>query len=200
MQHDFIMPGGKLPIPEAETIIPAVNTLRRFIFANGYSLAGSMDCHKHSDEEISDKPDFKDTFPLHCEMTTPGASRVGDLGDEPELFIPKEVISDEELSDITNTNPLNVMFHKEHFDVFTNPNIDKFLDLVKPHKIVVYGVALDICVKFAVEGFLKRGDAQILVVTDCVKALDESSRGDLFKEWNEKGVLLINSNDIESKL
>jgi len=200
MQYDFIMPGGKLPISGAETIVSAVNRLRRYIFTNEYSLAGSMDCHKHGDEEISDNPDFQKTFPFHCETNAPGAGRVGDIGDEPEIFIPKNAISDAELEEIAANEPLNVFFHKDHFDVFTNPNITRFMELMQPKQIIIFGVASDVCVRFAVDGLLNWGKAELTVVTDCIHGLGIVAEEDLFKEWEGSGVKLVTSEEITSKV
>ncbi|MBN2019750.1 MAG: hypothetical protein JW749_05940 [Sedimentisphaerales bacterium] len=70
-----------LYVSGAEGIIDNVSEARRFVLENGYSIIASTDWHRESNKEISDRPDFKKTFPLHCMAGSPGSERVGYLGE-----------------------------------------------------------------------------------------------------------------------
>ena len=50
-------------------------------------MVAYIDWHSRQNEEISDDPDFKATFPPHCMAGEPGAERVGFLGDVPTEYI-----------------------------------------------------------------------------------------------------------------
>ena len=58
-------------------------------------------------------------------------------------------------------------------------------------EIVLYGVALDVCDRYAVEGLRKyHPDITITVVIDAVKALDDDVGDILLRRWHADGVLL----------
>ena len=79
-QYDFMRPEGRLYVAGAEGIIDNVSEARRFALENGYSIIASTDWHREGNKEISNKPDFKHTFPAHCMAGKPGSERVGYLG------------------------------------------------------------------------------------------------------------------------
>ena len=64
----------------------------------------------------------------------------------------------------------DILFHKHYFDVFTNPNVGPVLDTLGIDAVVLYGVALDVCNRYAVEGLLARHpDVEVTVVADAVR-------------------------------
>ena len=75
-QVDFIEPDGKLYVQGAETIRANLARLTDFAHAHGIRVIASSDCHALEDEELSDTPDFADTFPPHCLRGTPGQARI----------------------------------------------------------------------------------------------------------------------------
>lgn len=72
-QFDFMSPEGKLYVPGAENIIDKVSRTRKFALENGYSIIADIDWHSTDNEEISDTPDFKQTFPPHCMAGAPSS-------------------------------------------------------------------------------------------------------------------------------
>ena len=96
-QFDFMHPDGSLFIKGADEIVPRVGEIRRFTLKNGYSIIASMDWHKSGNEEISDIPDYKNTFPVHCLAVGQGASRVGFLGQVPIEFIENTEVSESKI-------------------------------------------------------------------------------------------------------
>jgi nicotinamidase-related amidase len=54
--------------------------------------------------------------------------------------------------------------------------------------VVVYGVALDVCVYHAVEGFLARGDIDVTLVRDAVRAIDLKRGEEILRGWAQRGV------------
>ena len=91
----------------------------------------------------------------------------------------------------------DILFHKHRFDVFSNPNILPVLDALNPHDIVLYGVALDVCDKYAIEGLLQhRPQVRLFAVVDAMKPIDRDVAEHLLKEWGEEGVRLVKTSEV----
>jgi nicotinamidase-related amidase len=89
------------------------------------------------------------------------------------------------------------LFLKHWFDVFSNPNLLPALDALRPDRIVLYGVALDVCDKYAVEGLLRERPAiSLTVVTDAVRAIDPAAGAALLEDWRGRGVRLATAAEI----
>src|SRR5206468_656993 len=75
-QVDFMLPDGKLYIPGAEQTIPAMARLVQGAREAGLVHVASADDHELTDDEISDQPDFRTTYPPHCLRGTRGARKI----------------------------------------------------------------------------------------------------------------------------
>ena len=84
----------------------------------------------------------------------------------------------------------NIIIRKDAFDVFQGNNMTEsivnnlgvpFLD--RP-TFVVYGVAGDVCVSFAVDGIMRRGYDVVLVI-DAIKSLNEGKFNEKVEEWTK---------------
>ena len=143
-------------MPGAEETAPAMARLVAAAREAGIVHVASADDHELTDPEISDEPDFTNTYPPHCLRGTPGAERVPEtkqadplplsLVPFPPGLVPGLIEGRREL-----------LFLKKNFDVFTNPNTAAVLDVLDPDEIVVFGVATDVCDDAAIRGFLLRG-------------------------------------------
>ena len=197
-QVDFIHPHGKLYVNGAETIVPKLAVLTDFAHLSGIRIVGSSDNHELTDDELSESPDFADTFPPHCLRGTPGQARIPETTLH-DVFI---VEPEDEIADVVarlDSHPGDILLHKRYFDVFTNPNVAPVVDALGIDEVVLYGVALDVCNRYAVEGLLQRfPNVAVTVVTDAVRAIDEDARGSLLKEWQRRGVLMVETADIVS--
>jgi nicotinamidase/pyrazinamidase len=198
-QYDFMRPEGRLYVPGAEGIIDNVSQARRFALSHGYSIIALADWHKEGNKEISKKPDFEKTFPAHCMAGKPGSERVGYLGDLPIGVIPDEPLKDEDLKKLVERKQFHVVIRKEELDPFSNPNTRKLLDILKPKTIVVFGVALDFCVRQAVERLLKMGGMKLYLLRDAVKSLGLTSDAEVLKEFEAKGISVISLSELESQ-
>ena len=197
-QVDFIHPHGKLYVNGAETIVPKLAVLTDFAHLSGIRIVGSSDNHELTDDELSESPDFADTFPPHCLRDTPGQARI------PQTVLRDVLIvePDDEVAGVVarlEGHTGDILFHKRYFDVFTNPNVAPVVDALGVAEVVLYGVALDVCNRYAVEGLLQRfPDVSVTVVTDAVRAIDEDARDNLLKEWQRRGVAMAVTADIVS--
>ncbi|PYT37672.1 MAG: hypothetical protein DMF52_01855 [Acidobacteria bacterium] len=198
-QHDFIMPDGRLYIKGAETILPMLSALTGFAREKGVPLLGSVDYHTVKDTEISDSPDFRETFPPHCLVGTAGQEKVEATRPKDPLFIDslpedKEALKQKVRHHLDRGG--EVLFRKQRFDVFSNPNVDTVLEAVRPDRIVVYGVALDVCDRYAVDGLLDRRRYRVALVQDATRAIDPGEGERLVQDWAARGVCLVTTDQI----
>src|ERR687883_106853 len=75
-QVDFMLPEGKLYVPGAEETAPAMARLVDAAREAGIVHVASADDHELTDPEISDEPDFRNTYPPHCLRGTRGAQKI----------------------------------------------------------------------------------------------------------------------------
>jgi hypothetical protein len=58
------------------------------------------------------------------------------------------------------------------------------LDALDPELVVLYGVALDVCDKYAIEGLRRsRPQTDLWLVTDAVRAIHADAGARLLKDW-----------------
>ena len=195
-QVDFMLPAGKLYVPGAETIAGNLARLTDYAHGSSIRIVASSDNHDPDDEELSDAPDFRDTFPPHCLRDTPGQARIP----ETALADPLVVEPEDDPSDILarlSGHAGDILFHKHYFDVFTNPSVAPVVEALSVSEVVLYGVALDVCNRYAVEGLLRRFPRiAVAVVVDAVRALAEDDRDTLLGEWSARGVTLVTTSDV----
>jgi nicotinamidase/pyrazinamidase len=195
-QHDFMKADGKLYVPDAEQIIPNLKRLTDFAHANRIRIIASADDHVPGHRELSDAPDFRETFPEHCMRGTPGQQKIRETALRDPLVIEPEVQERVPLTRQVQAHPGDYLLHKHWFDVFTNANTETVLDALAPAAIVLYGVATDVCDRYAIEGLLsKRPNIRIYAVTDAMKAIHEEAVPALLSDWQRRGVRLVNTED-----
>jgi nicotinamidase/pyrazinamidase len=185
-QVDFMEPRGKLYVKGAEQVAPAMEELVDAARAAGMIHVASVDDHELTDPEISEKPDFRNTYPPHCLRGTRGAEKILETKQRDPLplslvpfppgLVPKLVEGRRE-----------ILLLKKNFNVFTNPNTDPLLDALDPDEIVVFGVATDVCDDAAILGFLQRG-RRVRFVEDAARGLDEGRVSACTAVWRERGV------------
>ncbi len=194
-QRDFMLAGGALYIQGSEAILDNLERLTSFARTRGIRIVASVDSHTLEDEEISTTPDFVETFPPHCLEGTPGAEKVDQTASVDPLWIDPAPIAPESLRKAVLEHRGEIVFRKQRFDVFTNANVDTVLDVLDPDEIVVYGVALDVCDYYAIEGLLGRGRRLTLVV-DAVRAIDASKGARLIDDWRVRGVHMVSTAEL----
>ena len=62
------------------------------------------------------------------------------------------------------------------------------IGIIKPKKVIIYGVAIDFGLRTAIEGFLNFGNLEIYLVIDAIEGVDEEKSLKLIEEWIQKGV------------
>lgn len=185
-QVDFMLPHGKLYVPGAEQTIPAMRRLVEAARAAGVVHVASADDHELTDPEISDEPDWQNTYPPHCLRGTRGAQKIPETEQEDPLPLASLPIPPGLVPALVEGRR-EILLLKKNFNVFTNPNTDPLLDALDPQEIVVFGVATDVCDDAAIRGFLTRG-RRVLFVEDAARGLDESRVATCTAAWREGGV------------
>ena len=198
-QHDFVMPEGKLYIQGAETILPQLQALTAYARERGIAILGSVDFHGPKDREISSSPDYRDTYPPHCLAGTDGQEKVPATRPLNPLWIDslpgkKTVLKAQVCEHLERGG--EVFFRKQRFDVFSNPNVDTVLDAVRPDRVVIFGVALDVCDRYAVEGFLDRKRYRVALVQDATRAIRPEEAAPLLESWAGRGVCILTTEQI----
>jgi nicotinamidase/pyrazinamidase len=187
-QLDFMLPSGTLHVPGAEELLPNLGRLTAAARALRIPVVHTADDHELADPEIAeDGADFVDTFPPHCLRGTAGVERVTETRPGLEVV---EVAWDGTGLDLEAVRAApEILVHKKRFDVFSNPATGPVLAALAPERVVVYGVALDVCDRYAVEGMLALGPPfEIVVVEDAVAAIDPARGAELLDGWRRRGV------------
>lgn len=185
-QKDFINPDGALYVEGAEEIKPVLKELTQFARENDIKIINTCDWHYDDSEELSDSPDFVNTFPPHCMANTDGASFIEETSPKNPSFIEWNVELPSVPLSITSSKELVIT--KDKFDVFTgNPYSNEVVETLKRcgyETVVVYGVVSEICVGFAVDGLLKRG-FKVRLVKDAIKHLNIDNFSEKVSEWKK---------------
>jgi nicotinamidase/pyrazinamidase len=180
-QVDFVLPDGKLYVPGAEEVVPAMHRLVEAARTAGVVHVASADDHELTDDEISDRPDFATTYPPHCLRGTRGARKVPETEQDDPVPIALTELPERFL------RGREFLLLKKHFDVFTNPNTDRLLRILDPDEVVLFGVATDVCDDAAIRGLVKRG-RRVRFVEDAARGLDENRVAACTADWRDAGV------------
>ncbi len=196
-QHDFMRADGLLYVPGSEEIIPALKSLTDYAHRKGIRILASADDHVPGHRELSDTPDFLTTFPPHCMRGTPGQRKIPETALENPLVIEPEAADAAQVKARVAKHKGDLLLHKHWFDVFTNGNIGPVLDALDPERVVLYGVALDVCDKYAIEGLRQsRPQTDLWLVTDAVRAIHADAGARLLKDWARRGVKMVTTADV----
>ncbi len=188
-QVDFVHADGRLAVPAAEEALPAMARLVEAARAAGLPHVASADDHELTDPEISSAPDFVRTYPPHCLRGTTGAGKVEATRQADPVPLALTLVPEQWL------RGREYLLLKKHFDVFTNPNADRVLELLDPDEIVLFGVATDVCDDAAVRGLLERG-RNVVFVEDASRGLDEARTAVCTAIWRERGVRFATSDEV----
>ena len=195
-QVDFMRPDGRLYVDGAETIVGNLAALTDFAHRSGIRILASSDNHDPTDDELSESPDLKDTFPPHCLRGTDGQARIPETTLRDVLVVEPEDARGDVVRRVANHGS-DILFHKHYFDVFTNPSVSPVVETLAIDEVVLYGVALDVCNRYAVEGLLSgHPEVAITVVTDAVRAINEDGRDALLADWQRRGVATASTKEV----
>ncbi|HET7603452.1 MAG TPA: cysteine hydrolase family protein [Gemmatimonadales bacterium] len=198
-QYDFMRQDGCLYVPDSESIIPTLKRLTDYAHAHGTPIVASADDHVSGHRELSANPDFLTTFPPHCMRGTPGQEKIPETALRNPLVIQPEPEDPLALATKIAGHDGDFLLLKHWFDVFTNANVGTLLEALQPVHIVLYGVALDVCDKYAIEGLLQhQPESTLWFVTDAARAIRPETVAPLLEAWKERGVRMVTAEDVLS--
>jgi nicotinamidase/pyrazinamidase len=193
-QVDFVRSNGKLPVPDAETAVPAMERLVRWAKETGVTHLATADDHELTDPELSDEPDYETTFPPHCLRGTPGVAKIPETAQRDPLplsltpyppgLVPALVGGRREL-----------LVLKKTYSAFSNPNLEPLLEALDPDEVLVFGVATDVCNHAAIMGLLARG-RKVAFVEDASRGLSEERVAAALDRWRAGGVRFTSSTEV----
>ena len=194
-QVDFMLPSGSLAVPGAEALRPNLARLTDAARAAGIPIVHTADDHDPHDPEIADDPDFVETFPAHCLRGTAGAERLPETAAAPGAV---DIPPDGAGVDLSAAaSAAEIVLRKNRFDAFSNPAAASLLRTLAPERVVVYGVALEVCDRYAIEGMLAQGGGiEIVLVEDAVAALDPVAGAALVEDWRGRGVRIATTDEV----
>jgi len=188
---DFMYTNGGLYVPKAEDIIPNLNRLTKYFNRRGIQVINTQDWHNEDTEEISNTPDFVNTFPKHGMQNTELAEFIPEVATYLNASLSicewEKEYSNREILNILLSR--NIVIRKDHRNAFKgNINTSRIVSAIHPERIYVYGVATDYCVDEIVMEFTKLRDVDVIVITDAIKEVKSISAID---KWVSHGVKLI---------
>ena len=194
-QVDFVEPEGRLYVQGAEKIKPLWQQITDFAKQKNIRVVNTADYHYPESAELSDEPDFVNTFPQHCMANTQGAEYIAET--QPDDAVEFDWDKDYDTFDEVKT-ARNTVIRKDAFDVFAgNPYTDNILQILSPETVVVYGVTTNVCVNDAVVGVSKRVK-RVIVLKDAIKELPNIPLP--FDDWEKLGVEMMTFEDLAAKL
>jgi nicotinamidase/pyrazinamidase len=195
-QHDFMDPDGKLYVKGAELITAKLEQLTRYAHTHGIQIVASSDDHELEHAEISSTPDFIETFPPHCMRGTRGAEKIPETQLVSPMVIEPDPIPHETLVRRLASHEADVLLRKHRFDVFSNPNTSTVIEAWDPTEIVIYGVTLDYCVRYALDGLIDLGIPTIHLVLDATKPIVADAVEPLLAKWKNQDVRIVTTDDV----
>lgn len=193
-QRDFCDADGALAVPGADLISTrsAQGALVAHARRAGWTRIATADDHDLVDDEIAlpglREPDFRTLFPPHCLRGTRGAERITETRLESPLVLSDRRHETALLEHLLDDQRQEILIHKREFSAFSNPNLDAVLNILAPERVVVFGVATDICVAAMIDGLLERDTPEIVVCIDACAGLDDNRIGELLQTWQDEGV------------
>lgn len=183
-QEDFY-PDGKLAVPNANVIRPNIYRLFNWACNKGVQIVGSVDTHIENDPEFN-------IFPPHCIKGTAGVGKI------PESTCIEDSIYWENTDDIEfGYHHAQIILEKQTYDIWdetlgNKKNLEKIIQHYDIKNVIVTGLALDICVKAAIKGFIERG-LKVYLVKDATYPLNKEEGTKVITECFNNGVYIVDT-------
>ena len=186
-QYDFIDPAGRLYVPGSIEIHDALRRLIRLAGQRHIPVLSPVDEHPEDDPEFTQ-------FPPHCVRGTPGQRKMPFTLMGRVLTIRAEVMLPAPAAKLIADYD-QLVFPKRAFSVFTNPNFGRVVDRLDVGEFVVFGVALDYCVREVALGLLERG-RNVTIVRDAVRAITPQGEQETTRLLTSRGAGWANTDVI----
>jgi len=179
-QNDFMKENGNLPVSGAEELIEPINDYLRALKASDVELV-LFTFDTHTEEGFPGSPE-SELFPLHCVKGTVGWELAVTTEVEPTVFkLEKGVFDMWAEDDIRVVDPTGFDCGREF--LFEQLKRNEMID------VEVVGVAADFCVKWAVDGLLRRG-FRVTVNESLTRGIERQIDQVLAEDWEDQAVFL----------
>lgn len=177
VQNDFL-PGGSLPVPDGDAVVPVLNRYIAHFTEGGFPIYASRDWHP------SDHCSFEahgGVWPVHCVADTAGASLAPDLELPDTAVIVDKATSKEE----------------DVYSAFEGTTLTDDIRRSQSNRLFIGGLATDYCVLNTVRDAAALG-FQILVLRDAIRAVEvrEGDGAQAEAEMRRLGAEMITLDDI----
>ncbi|GGY81263.1 isochorismatase family protein [Marinobacter zhanjiangensis] len=170
IQNDFCE-GGALAVPDSESIFSTVNHWITLAQERGWPVVATRDWHplEHCSFESRGGP-----WPEHCVQDTHGADF------HPHMLLPPDTVRVSK----------GTAFETDAYSAFDGTELDKYLNRHNIQKLVVAGLALDVCVQATVRDARKLG-FEVDLLVDGTRAVDRDEGSKVLESLAGGGVNLV---------
>jgi nicotinamidase/pyrazinamidase len=143
-----------------------------------------------ADTHAPDDPEFAQ-WPPHCVAGTLGQRRI------PETFVPDAVVVESRPGAFQAPQEWGgqLIVEKSVYDVSTNVNFDAILASLGQRRFVVFGVATEYCVLWAVRALRKR-NLPVALVVDAIRPITEEGGRKAIEEMVAAGAELVTTAEV----
>jgi len=151
VQKDFL-PGGSLPVPQGDRIIPSINRYIELFQADHLPIIASRDWHpaNHCSFRSQGGP-----WPPHCIMNTPGACFADSLA------LPENVILVSKGS----------LANRDAYSAFQDTGLAQLLHQAGVKRLFIGGLATDYCVQETLLSALQH-HFEVMLLVDAIQAVN----------------------------
>lgn len=184
VQVDFF-PGGALPVPDGDEILPAANKYIELFKDKGYPVVCSRDWHPEKTAHFKDQGG---EWPEHCVRGTRGAEF------HPALNVPEEAMIISK----------GMGFDGNSYSAFLGKNeqgefLEEILRTKGLEEIFIAGVATDFCVKQTALDALEKG-FRVILLRDATSGIGSQGTVNAFKEISKKGARISGLEEVREKI
>ena len=169
VQNDFL-PGGALPVPGGDKIVPVLNEWIEAARQGAVLVAASRDWHPPDHVSFDDRGG---PWPRHCVQHSEGA------GFPPDLRLPENAVI---ISKGTDSD-------RDAYSAFDQTPLAELLKQRGVRRIWVGGLALDVCVRSTVLDAIESG-FQTYVIRNATKPIDEQGGRNALDEMRRAGAAI----------
>ena len=169
MQKDFC-PGGALPIPDGDSIIPYLNDCIRQAEKETIPVFYSRDFHPVVHPSFDS---YGGSWPEHCVQDTEGARL------HPDLYLAESAIY------VTK----GVRLDRDQNSAFDQTGLKHYLDAVGIQRVWIAGLAMDVCVLATVLDALA-SDLQAILLSKGTRPVSEQGEQKAREKMTDSGVVI----------
>ncbi len=166
VQVDFC-PGGALPIPEGDAVVPVINRWVEQAARAGIPIFMSRDWHPKQHVSFKQQGGL---WPTHCLQDSRGAEF------HPDLKVPDDVVV------ITK----GVRMDQDQNSAFDETGLAAYLKKNAVRRLIVGGLALDVCVRATVLDALEAG-FDVLIIPDGSRPVTPEQSTQVLKDFQAAG-------------